>query len=290
MLFPSIFFKDRGKSSLKGNWQTALLVTFFSGALMLLQELISTLKLPSTTLLANGQVDLYLMELLTITRPMWWVMLLLSVLSLLFTPALSLSCTRYFLNRIRGEQPSLMNGLFGQMRHLFKALWLYILIGLRVFLWSLLFIIPGIVAALRYSMAFYYLADDPTLSANQAIRKSKAMMKPKGMKPSYFLLLISFIGWTLLSNVAQVLLYEISPVVAMVVVQALQLYISTYMNAARAAFYIILTSPREKRAVFRDIYRQLRDIGVSESDLDVGDNGMPEEDEDEDEKEGADQP
>lgn len=284
MLFPSIFFKDRGKSSLKGNWQTALLVTFFSGALMLLQELVSTMKLPSTSLLANGQVDLYLMELLTITRPMWWVMLALSVLNLLFSPALSLSCTRYFLNRVRGEQPSLMDGLFGQMRYFLKALWLYILIGVRVFLWSLLFVIPGILAALRYSMAFYYLADDPSLSAGQAIAKSKELMKPKGMKPSYFLLLISFIGWTLLSNVAQLLLYEISPVLAMVVVQGLQLYISTYMNAARAAFYVILTTPSQKRAVFRDIYRQLRDIGVSESDLDAESQMPPEEDDEEDDQ------
>ena len=65
-----------------------------------------------------------------------------------------------------------------------------------VFLWSLLFIIPGIIAAIRYSQAFLIKLDDPDLSATECIDKSKEMMN--GHKMDYFLLILSFIVWFIL--------------------------------------------------------------------------------------------
>ena len=65
-----------------------------------------------------------------------------------------------------------------------------------IMLWSCLFIIPGIIAAFRYSMAFYILADNPEMSGMDALNKSKEMMK--GHKWEFFLLQLSFIGWCLL--------------------------------------------------------------------------------------------
>ena len=44
-------------------------------------------------------------------------------------------------------------------------------------LWMLLFIIPGFIAALRYSMAYFILKDNPEIGALEAIRRSKEMMK-----------------------------------------------------------------------------------------------------------------
>ena len=65
-----------------------------------------------------------------------------------------------------------------------------------IMLWSCLFIIPGIIAAFRYSMTFYILADNPGMSGIDALNKSKEMMK--GHKWEFFLLQLSFIGWCLL--------------------------------------------------------------------------------------------
>ena len=65
-----------------------------------------------------------------------------------------------------------------------------------VCLWSLLFIVPGIIKAFAYALTPYILVDKPELSANQAIDLSKAMMK--GHKFDLFWLGLSFIGWIIL--------------------------------------------------------------------------------------------
>ncbi len=67
---------------------------------------------------------------------------------------------------------------------------------LFIILWTLLFIIPGVVATLSYSQTFFILADDPQLKGSEALRKSKAMMK--GNRWKLFCLLWRFFGWFLL--------------------------------------------------------------------------------------------
>lgn len=65
-----------------------------------------------------------------------------------------------------------------------------------VFLWTLLFIIPGIIAEYNYAMTPYILAENPEMPAGEAIRRSKEMMM--GNKWRLFCLHISFIGWKIL--------------------------------------------------------------------------------------------
>jgi uncharacterized membrane protein len=60
-------------------------------------------------------------------------------------------------------------------------------------LWAFLLIIPGIIAALRYSMAYYIMNDYPEISAMEAIERSKELMD--GQKMRLFMLCLSFIGW-----------------------------------------------------------------------------------------------
>lgn len=72
-----------------------------------------------------------------------------------------------------------------------------LLISLYTFLWSLLLFIPGIVAALSYSMTFYIMQENPHLDASSAITASKNMMM--GHKWELFGLFLSFIGWWILS-------------------------------------------------------------------------------------------
>jgi len=68
---------------------------------------------------------------------------------------------------------------------------------LYVFLWGLLFVIPGIIKGYEYRMIPYILADNPEITKEEAFAKSKAMMT--GNKWATFVLDLSFFGWIILS-------------------------------------------------------------------------------------------
>lgn len=78
-----------------------------------------------------------------------------------------------------------------------RLIWCTILMNIKIFLWSLLFVIPGIVAAYRYRFAIYNVLTDDALSAGDAIRLS--CEQTRGMKATLFVLDLSFIGWNLLA-------------------------------------------------------------------------------------------
>ena len=101
----------------------------------------------------------------------------------------------YALNVSR-MRPAGIGNLFDGFTIFLRALVLRILMGIFIFLWSLLFIIPGIIAAYRYRMATYLLIDHPEMSPLECIRASKEMMR--GHKGELFVLDLSFIGWAIL--------------------------------------------------------------------------------------------
>ncbi len=92
--------------------------------------------------------------------------------------------------------------------------------SLYIFLWTLLFIIPGIVASYSYAMTSYILAEHPELTAKEAIARSKQMME--GNRGRLFCLEISFIGWAFLCALTLGIGY---------------LWLTPYTQAAKAAFY-----------------------------------------------------
>ena len=71
-----------------------------------------------------------------------------------------------------------------------------LLSSIFIFLWSLLFIIPGIIKAFAYSMVPYIIAEEPEIDAIEAITKSRELMN--GNKLRLFTLYLSFIGWFIL--------------------------------------------------------------------------------------------
>ena len=108
---------------------------------------------------------------------------------------MELGLAAYFL-RVKREKSAQIEVLFQGFRTFESSLVLYIIRTVFVVLWSLLFIIPGIVAAMRYSMAFYILHDNPEMSGMAALNKSKEIME--GNKGKLFGLYFSFIGWAIL--------------------------------------------------------------------------------------------
>ena len=95
-----------------------------------------------------------------------------------------------------------------------------VLVQLFIFLWSLLFIIPGIVKSYSYSMTYFLLADNPDMAPTDAIKASQEMMK--GKKWRLFCVDISYFGWYLLS---------------VLTLGILALWVVPYSMMARAEFY-----------------------------------------------------
>ena len=96
-----------------------------------------------------------------------------------------------------------------------------LLVYLYTILWTLLFIVPGIIKGLAYSLTPFIVKDNPQLSPNQAINLSMKMMK--GHKFDLFYLYLSFIGWILL---------------AMLTLGIGLLWVIPYMQTSMAAFYL----------------------------------------------------
>lgn len=111
--------------------------------------------------------------------------------------------------------------------------------SLYVLLWSLLFIIPGIVATYSYAMTSYILAEHPELTASEAIERSKEMMS--GNRFRLFCLQFSFIGWTILCAMT---------------LGIGNLWLTPYKQAATAAFYREIS----KRIVKPEFARILEEV------------------------------
>jgi len=114
------------------------------------------------------------------------------IASLIIAGPLAVGFYRFFLTLIKGEKPELgilFDG-FSIFSTSFKA---YLLMVLFILLWLLLLIVPGIIAAISYSMTFFIIADQENITATEALSKSKSMMQ--GNKMRFFLLACRFIGW-----------------------------------------------------------------------------------------------
>ena len=93
--------------------------------------------------------------------------------------------------------------------------------GLFTFLWSLLFVIPGIIKGYEYMLIPYLLADNPQMDREEAFAKSKEMMD--GNKWKAFVLDLSFFGWGLLSACTCGILYIF--------------YVGPYIHLTKAELY-----------------------------------------------------
>ena len=127
----------------------------------------------------------------------------------------------FCINTVFGRQAEVANLLDG-FTIFWKVLILSFLESLLVALWSLLLIVPGIIALYRYRMAIYILMDDPTKGPVQCLRESKALTK--GCKWQLFVLDFSFIGWYILTWI---------PFIGYFV----EVYAFPYMNLTRTLYY-----------------------------------------------------
>lgn len=122
----------------------------------------------------------------------------LNVYTMVVNGPMTLGISLYFLKVFR-QQESGIEDLLAAFNYMWKSFVLLMLILIRTFLWTLLFVIPGIIAALSYSQSFFILADNPQKTPRQCIEESKMMMI--GNKAKLLFLELSFIGWAILATI-----------------------------------------------------------------------------------------
>lgn len=189
--------KALAKERMKGQWGNAILIMILSGLLTGAAGLLGAILGPLSfivTLAVGGPIMLG---------------------------------TTYFYLKISSGEKAEIGDLFWGFRNFAGAFVLTFLQGLFIALWSLLFVIPGIMKAYSYSMAFYIMAEEPGISAREAIRKSKEIMK--GHRMELFVLQLSFIGWAVLGFVT---------------LGIANFYVFPYMNETMAFFYRNLSGGR----------------------------------------------
>ena len=137
-----------------------------------------------------------------------------------------------FFRRLR-EQTANIKDLFDGFSRFKDTFLLHLLTTLLIVLWSLLLIVPGIIAAIRYTMAYLIMTENPDMTASECITASKMMME--GRKMDFFSFALSFIGWFLLGIVTFGLGF---------------LYLIPYYNAAKVEFYETLKRGDSNRALY----------------------------------------
>ena len=136
---------------------------------------------------------------------------------------ISVGYARFNLDLVDGGNPS-FETLFGYFSYWKTTAVARLLQSLYVLLWSLLFIIPGIMASYSYAMTEFILAEHPELTAGEAIAQSKVMMA--GNRWRLFCLHFSFIGWDILCTLTMGIGH---------------LWLRPYRQAADAVFYREIT-------------------------------------------------
>ena len=205
--------RKRARDNLAGMWPLAIAVA----AVAALLGGIGQNFIPD---IAYSQEIFHLWENFRFT----WKTGVFSTLAFILGGTLELGYCQFLLKQHDKHEPE-FHDMFSQFNRFGTGFAQQFLRNLYILLWSLLLVVPGVVAAYRYAMTPFILTDHPEMTASEAIERSKQMMD--GHKGELFVLDLSFIGWCILASICANLGY---------------LFVNPYQSAARAAFYRELLS------------------------------------------------
>ena len=123
------------------------------------------------------------------------VTLFVSVMVMLLVAVLNAGCVLYHLGVHRGEEMGYTT-LFDGFAFVGKVILLDLAVAVSIWLWSMLFVIPGIIAAYRLRFAVHNLCENPEIGVMEAM--SLSTLQTKGHKMDLFVLDLTFLGWQLL--------------------------------------------------------------------------------------------
>ena len=168
----------------------------------------------------------------TVLLPLVSVAGLLGIVSFILGGTGELGYAKFLLKQYDRKQLQ-FSDLFSQFERFGTGFAQKFLRTLFTVLWSLLFIIPGIVKGLSYAMTPFILEEHPDLTASQAIKASMQLME--GHKMDLFILGLTFIGWQILACLTMGIGF---------------LFLNPYMNAAYAAFYRSISGRQQEARAY----------------------------------------
>ena len=251
-------FRRIALDALQGNWRVAILTGFVAS--LMGASLWGAGGGSSTGRSDSGSIgdlfyqldDATLQLIQTILVIALVVLIVWAIVTFIIGGAAKFGYAIFNLNLVDGKEAR-FSDLFSQFDRLGSGIIMNLLVGIFTVLWTLLFIIPGIIKSYSYSMTPFVLAEHPELSENEAITRSRELMD--GNKWRLFCLMFSFIGWELLICgpflVSLILLVSkfvigigaigagtwIFLFVSLVVLFVGQFFLTPYQHAALAAFY-----------------------------------------------------
>ena len=233
-------YKRNALSALKGNWIISVIACFvamlFGGVEGFSVSFTYNINVPLIPNVENGveQASKFLggdsEALLTQLLTYMVVSLVASLILFIVGSAVMVGYTRFHLDMAKGNKPKL-RALFSHFGQMGTAIWARILVFLHVFVGFIFFIVPGIIAAYQYALVMQVIADNPGITAREALRESKRLMK--GNKWKFFCLNFNFIGWFILATIPAGLGYYL---------------LVPYMQATFAEFYL---NAKHRAAFFR---------------------------------------
>lgn len=278
--------KQKARAALKDSWQTALMVALVASLPSLISQVVAILTQSSTaqtlqaivmSLQDNATVGdlLNLLEASSLSMTTYLPTAVLSLLSWLVSPFLTLGLLNYFFMLLRGEKDAPISTAFSRTNCFFKGIGLNLMTTLRTFLWMLpgmaaevlalvlalrdetstlalvlmyagaaAMLVLGIRAALHYAMATRVMAESPEKGVNQCIRESVAVMRRR--KLLLVSLELSFILLNLCISLAESLLTGLlGSVLGATVGMALSFALNIYMQMAVSAFYMAYRAQTE---------------------------------------------
>ena len=241
-------FRKIARDSLCGNWGVAILTGFVAS---LLGSNITTSSGVNFNIddFSNNDINNFisvenLKEIFSVLLIILPILTIWLIATIIIGGAVKLGYAKFNINLIDRKNAD-FSDLFSQFNRLGQGFCMNFLTGIYITLWSLLFIIPGIIKSYSYAMTPYILAEHTQMTANEAITQSRKIMD--GNKGRLFCLEFSFIGWELLCIVPLLVLspimlmgyfgFALWLLISIPTVFVSHLFLNPYKEAARAAFY-----------------------------------------------------
>ena len=224
-------FKEEALSALKGNWGKGvllMLIYFLLAGVFMGPVVYTSIAMQEQLLELGGRNDMNQMlsamqdpDFLSLQTQANASSSGLTLLEILVLFPLSLGVLNAFRKLLtEGDNDLVPNAFHLGFKPYLHKVWGMLLMYILIVLWTLLFIIPGIIKTYSYAMTPYILHENPELSASEAIHRSRMMMK--GHKFDLFWLQLSFIGWFFLCLLTTGIGF---------------LWLQPYYYTAQAAFY-----------------------------------------------------
>lgn len=177
-------YKQAAKSALRGNWTRAV---------------VASIVYLLTILLIAGIFGLHSKEDVSAITAAFLGLELASVVAQVFIQnPLDMGYANAFRELYQRGDGQIVSNMFRiPLKNYLHVVWTIVWMNIKISLWTLLLVVPGIIKSFAYAMTPFIIAEHPELSADEATHQSSMMMQ--GHKFDYFYLLLTFIGWFFLA-------------------------------------------------------------------------------------------